>query len=112
MNAIEKKSETNEEYFKRKPWLLKGDGTLREEGEGEWRIAYTPPSGGTDYSRALSWSAPQILNDHEKVAEVRVAAKEVIASQLNNPKHGQFVRRRYKTEFWLVWMEEYALESE
>jgi hypothetical protein len=39
MTAIEKKSETNEEYFNRKPWLLKGDGTLREEGEGEWRIA-------------------------------------------------------------------------
>lgn len=85
------------------------DGTLRKEGEGEWVITYTPPGGGIGHSRALSWYAPNLLNDHGKIKEVRKAAAEVIAAQLDNPRHEQFIERRQDFPFGLIWIEDYKL---
>ena len=87
------------------------DSEKKEKREGEWVITYTPPGGGIGHSRALSHFAPKIFDDHENIEGAKKEAKKVIASQLNNPKHPQYIHRDKRwEEFGLAWMEEYSLE--
>lgn len=81
-----------------------------EKRKGMWYITYTPPGGGTGYSLALSWYAPNICYDHEKFEEVRAAAEKVVASQLDNLKHPQYINRHFRDpDFGLAWIEKYEI---
>ena len=88
-----------------------GKNSKKRKVDGEWVIFYTPPKCGVAYSRALSWFAPDLIHDHKRFDEAMKATKEVIASQLDNPKHPQYVSRNCNyPEFRLVWIERYELQ--
>ena len=82
-----------------------------KERDGEWVITYTPPGGGIGHSRALSWHAPDVCFDREKLKEAREKSKEVIESQLNNPEHTHYVHRWDEfPDFGLAWIEKYKIQ--